>query len=423
MSMTSTKNRTSNIAIIGGGAAGMFAACIAAENGANVTIYERNKELGKKLSITGKGRCNLTNNCDIRDFLNNVPVGNKFLYSALYTFAPQDTMAYFEALGVPLKTERGNRVFPVSDKASDLVLALKKNLSELGVKVVNSRINKILKDNGKIKGVISNQKPYFYDSVIICTGGKSYPRTGSTGDGYSMAKSCGHSISNLYGSLVPLETCEETAKKLQGLSLKNVELTIFDTQSEKIVFRDFGEMLFTHFGVSGPLVLSASSHLREIEEGRYEIHIDLKPALDEKELDKRILSDFEKYKNKDFINALKDLLPIKLIPEFIKLCAISEHTKINSIDKESRRRIVENLKCFKLTIKRRRDISEAIITSGGVCLNEINPKTMQSKLIDGLYFAGEIIDADAYTGGFNLQIAFSTAYLAAKNASKGENNE
>ncbi len=423
MNMTSTKKARSNIAIIGAGAAGMFAACILAERGADVTLFERNKDLGLKLGITGKGRCNLTNNCDVKDFLSNVPVGQKFLYSALYTFTPQDTMKYFESLGVELKTERGNRVFPVSDKARDVVFALKNRLLSLGVKIVNARITKLWKDANGIKGVYLDKKPCAFDKVIVCTGGKSYPKTGSTGDGYELAKSCAHSVTELYGSLVPLETVGELAKELQGLSLKNVKLSIIDNASGKTVYDDFGEMLFTHFGVSGPLVLSASSHLRKISEGQYDVSIDLKPSLDEKALDKRILSDFEKYKNKDLVNGLSDLLPIKMIRPFIALCGINERTKINSIDRESRKKMVETLKDFRLTVKGRRDISEAIITSGGVSTSEIDPKTMRSKLCKGLYFAGEVLDVDAYTGGFNLQIAFSTAYLAALDCTKGEENE
>ncbi len=423
MNTTSTKKARSNVAVIGGGAAGMFAACTLAERGADVTLFERNRELGLKLGITGKGRCNLTNNCDVKDFLSNVPVGQKFLYSALYTFTPQDTMKYFETLGVSLKTERGNRVFPVSDKARDIVFALKGRLLSLGVKTVNARITKLFTDENGIRGVYVNERPLIFDKVIVATGGKSYPKTGSTGDGYALAKSCGHTIKELYGSLVPLETVGSLAKELQGLSLKNVKLSIIENASGKTVYDDFGEMLFTHFGVSGPLVLSASSHLRKISEGQYDISIDLKPSLDEKALDKRILSDFEKYKNKDLVNGLSDLLPIKMIRPFIQLCELSERTKINSIDRESRKKMVASLKAFRLTVKSRRDISEAIITSGGVSTSEIDPKTMQSKLCKGLYFAGEVLDVDAYTGGFNLQIAFSTAYLAALDCTKGEENE
>ena len=401
----------------------MFAACIAAERGADVTLFERNKDLGLKLGITGKGRCNLTNNCDVKDFLQNVPVGQKFLFSALYTLTPQDTMRYFEGLGLELKTERGNRVFPVSDKARDVIFALKNRLIALGVKLQTARITKLVTEGDVVKGVYLGEKPLYFDSVIVATGGKSYPKTGSTGDGYELARACGHTVTPLYGSLVPLETVGERAKELQGLSLKNVKLSIIENASGKTVYEDFGEMLFTHFGVSGPLVLSASSHLRRIGAGQYDVSIDLKPSLDEKALDKRILSDFEKYKNKDLVNGLSDLLPIKMIRPFITLCGLSERTKINSIDKESRKRMIANLKAFKLTVKGRRDISEAIITSGGVSTSEVDPKTMASKLCKGLYFAGEILDVDAYTGGFNLQIAFSTAYLAALACTKEDENE
>ncbi len=423
MNMTSTKKAKNNIAIIGGGAAGMFAALVMAERGASVTLYERNKELGLKLGITGKGRCNLTNNCDVKDFLSNVPVGQKFLYSALFTFTPQDTMKYFESLGVELKTERGNRVFPASDKARDIVFALKNKLLSLGVKIINARITKLFVEENEVKGVFCNQKNYLFDKVVVCTGGKSYPKTGSTGDGYEIARSCGHTITPIYGSLVPLETSGSLAKELQGLSLKNVKLSIIDNASQKTVYDDFGEMLFTHFGVSGPLVLSASSHLRKIDNGQYDIAIDLKPSLDEQALDRRILSDFEKYKNKDLVNGMSDLLPIKMIRPFIKLCSLDERAKINSVDRESRKRMVANMKALRLTVKGRRDISEAIITSGGVSTSEVDPKTMASKLCKGLYFAGEILDVDAYTGGFNLQIAFSTAYLAAIACTKGEEDE
>lgn len=401
----------------------MFAACMAAERGAQVTLFERNKDLGLKLGITGKGRCNLTNNCEVKDFLSNVPVGQKFLFSALYTFTPQDTMSYFEGLGLALKTERGNRVFPESDKARDVIFTLKNRLLALGVKIQTARITKLYKDENGVKGVFVGEKPLEFDKVIIATGGKSYPKTGSTGDGYELAKSVGHTVTELYGSLVPLETVGELAGELQGLSLKNVKLSIIEKSTSKTVFDDFGEMLFTHFGVSGPLVLSASSHLRRITSGQYDISIDLKPSLDEKALDKRILSDFEKYKNKDLVNGLSDLLPVKMIRPFISLCGLSERTKINSIDKESRKKMVATLKAFTLTIKGRRDISEAIITSGGVSTSEVDPKTMASKLANGLYFAGEVLDVDAYTGGFNLQIAFSTAYLAAIACTKGEENE
>ncbi len=419
--MMCTRKVNNKIAVIGGGAAGMFASCIAAEKGASVTLFERNTLLGKKLGITGKGRCNLTNACETADFFANVPNGAKFLYSAVYSFTPSDTMAYFEKIGVPLKIERGNRVFPASDKATDVVLALKNHLKKLGVKIITERITALSCKNGELSGVISNGKEEHFDAVILATGGKSYPLTGSTGDGYAIAEKLGHNIIAPKPSLVPLETAEDTAKQMQGLSLKNVLLKVYDCEKKKYIYEDFGEMLFTHFGVSGPIVLSASSHMKYITDGRYSIHIDLKPALSEKELDKRILSDFDKYKNKDFINSLGDLLPLKMIPVFAKLTGIPEREKVNSIDKTQRAAIVRLMKDFPLTVKKARPIEEAIITSGGIDLKQINSATMESKLVKNLYFAGEIIDVDAYTGGFNLQTAFSTAFLAASSASdKGD---
>ena len=400
-----------DVIIIGGGAAGMVAAITAAEYGDKVLILERNDMLGKKLLITGKGRCNVTNNSDNENIMKNIPTNSRFLYSALAGFSAYDVMDFFESLGVPLKTERGNRVFPVSDKASDIVNALKNRLKELDVKIINERAEKILTDNSSDKpfvtGVRCGKNIYRAEKIILCTGGKSYPGTGSTGDGYKMAKELGHSITELKPSLVPINT-EEDTKPMMGLSLKNVTLTLKD-EKNKALYQELGEMLFTHFGVSGPLVLSASAFVKK---GNYKLYIDLKPALDEKKLDARILRDFEEAKNKNISNVLRKLLPEKLIPEILTRSGISAETKVNVVTKEQRKRLIENLKALTFTVKSLRPIEEAIITDGGISVKEIDPKTMQSKLVDGLYFAGEIIDCAAYTGGYNLQIAFSTARLA-----------
>ena len=400
-----------DVIIIGGGAAGMMAAITAAEYGDKVLILERNDILGKKLLITGKGRCNVTNNSDNENIMKNIPTDSRFLYSALAGFSAYDVMDFFESLGVPLKTERGNRVFPVSDKASDIVNALKNRLKKLDVKIINERAEKIITDNSSDKpfvtGVKCGKNIYKAEKVILCTGGKSYPGTGSTGDGYKMAKELGHSITELKPSLVPINT-EEDTKPMMGLSLKNVTLTL-KNEKNKALYQELGEMLFTHFGVSGPLVLSASAFVKN---GSYKLYIDLKPALDEKKLDARILRDFEEAKNKNIGNVLRKLLPEKLIPEILTRSGISAETKVNVITREQRKKLIENLKYLSFTVKSLRPIEEAIITDGGISLKEIDPKTMQSKLVDGLYFAGEIIDCAAYTGGYNLQIAFSTARLA-----------
>ncbi len=406
------------IAIVGAGAAGLLAAVIAARNGASVTLYEKNERVGIKLSITGKGRCNVTNNSTPSKVIENIPTNPKFMYTALNAFSPTDTMAFFEELGVPLKTERGDRVFPVSDKAKDVVNALVNEINRLGVTVIHRKVSGILIQDGIAYGVCVSGKEYAFDKVIVATGGVSYPKTGSNGDGYRFAESCGIEVISPKPSLVPIETEEKWTKAVSGLSLKNVTLTIEDTTNGKTVYEDFGEMLFTHFGISGPMVLSASSHLRKMQPGRYVAHIDMKPALDEKTLDERLLADFKKYSNKDFINAMGDLLPKTLIPIFIGLTGIGEHTKVNTITKEQRHKILSLLKNIPLRLKSFRPIDEAIITSGGVSVKELSPKTMESKKITNLFFAGEVIDVDAYTGGFNLQIAFSTAYLAAITASE-----
>ncbi len=400
------------IAVIGGGAAGMMAAGKAASLGASVTLFEKNDRFGKKLYITGKGRCNVTNACTVNDFLANVPTNPRFLYGAAARFTPADTMEFFENLGVALKVERGNRVFPVSDHSSDIVNALVRYAKDNGVTTQNEKVTAIRPaEEGYV--VETSRGRYPFDRVIVATGGLSYPTTGSDGDGYRFAKELGIDVIPTRPSLVPLETSEAWCPLLQGLALKNVALTAIDTKSGKVVYRDFGEMLFTHFGLSGPVVLSLSAHLPDPAAGRYRLEIDLKPALDEATLDKRLLSDFSKYANRDFSNALSDLLPSKMISVFVGLCGIPPHQKVHSITKAQREQILHLLKHLTVTVKRMRPISEAIITSGGVSVKELSPKTMESKKHPGLYFAGEVIDLDAYTGGFNLQIAFSTAMAAA----------
>ncbi len=409
-----------SIAVIGAGAAGLIAAGTAASLGADVLLFETNPKVGRKIYITGKGRCNVTNNCEVSNILANIPVNPRFLYSALGKFNAQDVMSFFESLGVHLKTERGNRVFPVSDKASDIVDALFSYVKKQGVKIVFQTVNDVLEhENGFL--IKTNDKQFTVDRVIITTGGASYPATGSTGDGYRFAKNFSHSIVSPRPSLVPLVEKGDTCQKLMGLSLKNVRLTAFE--NNKKIFEDFGEMLFTHFGVSGPLVLSASAHMRHFGSKEYKILIDLKPALDEKTLDKRLLNDFEKYKNNDFINALGELLPRKLIPVIIELAGINPHTKVHSITKTQRASLSKLINAFPVSISGARPISEAIVTTGGVNVKEINPKTMESKKKTGLYFAGEVIDVDAYTGGFNLQIAWSTGKLAGISASKRNGDE
>ena len=404
------------VAVVGGGAAGMMAAISAAEHGADVVLFEKNNRCGKKLRITGKGRCNLTNDCDEREFLNNVPTNPRFLYAALNGFSTEDTKCFFENLGVPLKTERGKRVFPVSDKAQDVVSALEGHCCDCGVQIVYEKVRSLRIENSVAVGVETVSQQVDADAVIVCTGGLSYPTTGSDGDGYRFAKDAGHHVTELQPSLIPLVSSGKLCASMQGLSLKNVALRMVDCQTGKSVYEDFGEMLFTHYGLSGPMVLSASAHLKDVSSGRYEAQIDLKPALDEKKLDARLLADFSKYQNKDFANSLGDLLPQKMIDPFIRLCGIDPHKKVNSITREERDRIVKHMKCLCVDIRGARPISEAIITRGGVDVKEISPKTMESKLISGLYFAGEVLDLDAYTGGFNLQIAFSTAYAAGEAA-------
>ena len=408
-----------NIVVIGAGASGLMAAVCAKEkygNSANVTVIEKNERPARKLMITGKGRCNVTNNCNLDELIANTPRNPRFLYSAFSAFSSADTMAFFEKRSVPLKTERGNRVFPVSDKAVDIVDALVNSAKKSGVKFIKQTVTEILALNGAVSAVLlsdGNEIPA--DSVIVATGGVSYPVTGSTGDGYKFAESLGHTVTEITPSLVPIECHEGFCSKLSGLSLKNVKFSVFEEGKKKPLFSEMGEMLFTHFGISGPLVLSASAHIKNINAKKHKGVIDLKPALTVEQLDSRILRDFGEQLNKDFINSLDKLLPKSLIPVIVKLSGINEHTKVNSIDRESRRKFAELIKNFPLTLTKFRPVEEAIITRGGVAVKEINPTTMESKLIGGLFFAGEVIDVDSYTGGFNLQIAFSTGYVAGNN--------
>ena len=405
-----------NVVVIGGGAAGMMAAITAAQNGNFVTLVEKNTRLGRKLAITGKGRCNLTNNCNGQTLIANIPQNGKFLYSAFSVFNSQSTMSFFENAGVPLKTERGNRVFPVSDKALDIVDALAKTLKKHNVKVLKGTVININVNENSVTGVTLNSGSVISaDAVILATGGKSYPLTGSTGDGYVLAQKLGHTVTKLLPSLVPLVAHQGFCTELAGLSLKNVTLSVFEEGTQKPVFFEQGEMLFTHFGISGPLVLSASAHMRKMGEKSYTAVIDLKPALTAEQLDNRILRDFSLALNKNFRNALGSLLPQKLIPVIVKLSGINGNTKINAVTKEQRTALCSFIKNLTVNITEFADISEAIVTRGGISVKEIEPQTMHSKLVKGLSFAGEIIDVDAYTGGFNLQIAFSTGYIAGGN--------
>ena len=406
-----------DVIVIGGGAAGLMAAGTAAQRGLKVTLIERNDKLARKVAITGKGRCNVTNACPLlNDLIANVPVNGRFLYGAFSRFTTDDTMDFFERMGVPLKIERGNRVFPVSDRALDIVDALNKFITVNGVKRKQGRVTELIIEDGALKGCRTEDgKEYFADSVIIATGGISYPATGSTGDGYTLAKQAGHTITELKPSLVPLECHEGWCTEAQGLSLRNVEIRIEDTKTYKEVYKDFGEKLFTHYGVSGPMILSASSHMRNLEKGRYVIHIDFKPALSYEQLDKRIQRDLLECSNKNLYNTLALMLPRKMIPIAVKLSGLNGNTKSNQVTKDMRAALVDLLKDIRLTVTDFRPIDEAIVTSGGVSVSEIDPKTMESKILKGLYFAGEVIDVDAYTGGFNLQIAFSTGHLAGSN--------
>lgn len=408
------------VLVIGAGAAGLLAAATAAQNGADVTVAERNERPARKVMITGKGRCNVTNCCTmLNDLVSAVPENGRFLSSAFARFMPADTMEMFESLGVPLKVERGSRVFPVSDKAVDIVDALVKNAVQSGAKIIHERVSSLLIEEGKVFGAeFESGGKFLADSVIVATGGVSYPLTGSTGDGYEFAKQAGHNIIDPKPSLVALVCHEGFCSDLQGLSLRNVEISVINTENYHEVYRDFGEMLFTHFGVSGPVILSASSHLKDIKSGKYEIHIDLKPALSYEQLDARVKRDFLECSNKNFINALDKLLPKKLVPVIVRLTGIKPSTKVNQITRNQRAILVNALKDLKVTVLRTRPVEEAIITRGGVETKQIDPRSMRSKLVSGLYFAGEVIDVDAYTGGFNLQIAFSTGRLAGQSAAK-----
>ena len=403
------------IIIIGAGASGLIAGAQAAKRGLDVTIVERNSRPARKVMITGKGRCNVTNACfDINELISNVVRNPRFMYSAFSSFMPYDTMALLQDMGVETKIERGNRVFPVSDKAVDIVDALVKNAKQSGVKFVQGCVTSFNIENGIVKSVnLENADIIEGDAFAICTGGKSYASTGSDGIGYELAKSVGHTITPLKPSLVSLVASNGFIPDLQGLSLRNISIKLLD--GEKEIYSDFGEMLFTHYGVSGPVILSASAHMQSPREHNYKIVIDLKPALDYAALDKRIQRDFSEFANRDFINSLEKLLPNKLIPVIVKRSAIPPSLKVNQITKEQRQSLVELFKNFTVDITDFRPINEAIVTSGGVDVKEINPKTMQSKLVDNLYFAGEVIDVDAYTGGFNLQIAFSTGFLCGNN--------
>ena len=405
------------VVVIGGGAAGMMAAITAARQGAQVTLLEPNERLGKKLNITGKGRCNVTNDCDQETLMANIPGNGRFLYSALNRFTPQDTMAFFEALGVPLKVERGNRVFPVSDRSFDISGALERELRRLKVRILRERAAEVTVENGRVTGVRSDRQHHPADTVVLATGGVSYPGTGSTGDGYAMAAELGHTIVAPRGSLVPLESGDADCAAMQGLSLRNVEATVLNGKN-KPVFREFGEMLFTHFGVSGPLVLSASAHLRRWDKEQYRLSIDLKPALDEQKLDSRILRDIGENPNRDMANILAGLVHRSMVPVLLRRLALPEGEKANSLTKEQRRALVQELKHFTVTLTGPRPVAEAIVTAGGVKVGEVVPGTMASKLVEGLYFAGEVLDVDAYTGGFNLQIAWATGHLAGLSAAE-----
>ena len=428
------------VVVIGGGPAGMMSAISAKKTGADVVIIEKMSSLGKKLLITGKGRCNVTSSIDISEFINNIPGNGRFLFSAFQNFSNEDIINFMERHMVKVKEERGNRIFPVSDKAKDVLDAFYDELKDIGVKIItNAKVTNIITENESVKKVEydkDNKKQTIdADKVVLATGGKSYPATGSTGDGYELAKRLGHTVTKIKPSLIPVvansnqnveninlagyETSQNLCKDMQGLSLRNVKISFFDEIKNKVIYDDFGELLFTHFGISGPTVLSGSAHIiryKNIDEllkqGKITLAIDLKPALDKEKLDDRILRDFEKEKNKDFKNSLNDLLPQKMITPIIKLSGINPDKKVNEISKDERHRLVDLLKSFKVTISGFRPVEEAIVTAGGINIKEINPKTMESKIVNGLFFAGEIIDVDAYTGGFNLQIAYSTGYTA-----------
>ena len=401
------------VVVIGAGAAGMMAAATAANRGLDVTLLERNHRVGRKLLITGKGRCYITNDCDIEELIENVPTNGKFLYSAFYTFTNTDVIDMFNRLGVATKTERGKRVFPERDKARDIVDELEKMINKEKVNLVlNAKVDKIISKDNKIqKVVLSDKKEIECDAVIVATGGLSYPLTGSTGDGYKFAKSQGHTIIDTKPSLIGIEDQEKFVSDLEKLSLRNIAISVYNSKNKK-VYDDFGELEFTKYGLDGPTIKSASCRMKDTTKENYKIVVDLKPALDEEKLDKRVQKDFQKYTNKKFEKALDDLLPKKLIPTIIELSGIDKNTVVHQISREQRKTLVHLLKNLSFTVKRYRPVEEAIVTSGGIKVSEINSSTMESKLVEGLFFAGEVIDVSAYTGGFNLQIAFSTGYLA-----------
>ncbi len=413
------------VIVIGGGPAGMMSAISSAQNGNDVILIEKNNSLGKKILITGKGRCNITSSLEIEDFIKNIPGNGRFLYSAFQNFTNKDIIKIIETNGIKVKEERGNRIFPVTDRAQDVLDCFIKELKKYkNIQIKTGiKVNKIIVENDEAIGIETVEgKRILGDKVILATGGKSYPGTGSTGDGYTMAEKLGHTVEKVRGSLVPLTGDKKACQSLQGLSLRNVKIKIEDTEKNKVIYEDFGELLFTHFGVSGPTILSASAHLLRyknidllLKENKIKLVIDLKPALSNEELDKRIIRDFEEFKNKEFKNSLEKLLPKKMIDVVIKLSKIDFYKKVNSITKEERLNLVNIFKNFEVKIDGFRPVEEAIVTAGGINVKEINPKTMESKLVKGLYFAGEIIDVDAYTGGFNLQIAYSTGYTAGLN--------
>ena len=407
------------IVVIGGGAAGLMAAIAAAQCGAQVQLIEPNERLGKKINITGKGRCNVTNDTDMEGLMAHIPRNGRFLYSALSRFGSRDTMAFFQRYGVPLKVERGDRVFPVSDSAFDITDALKGQVKALRVQWVHDRAVAVETEEGRAVAVTGEKGRYEADAVILATGGMSYPGTGSTGEGYKMAAALGHTIVEPRGSLVPLVSGVEDCRRMQGLSLKNVELTAYNGKN-KVVFREFGEMLFTHFGVSGPLVLSASAHLRDWEKEQYRLSIDLKPALDEQKLEVRILRDISENPNRELESLVRGLVPHSMAPVMLRRLGVTGTLRAHSVTKEQRRALVQLLKHFEISVTGVRPVAEAIVTAGGVKVGEVKPNTMESKLVQGLYFAGEVLDVDAYTGGFNLQIAWATGHLAGVSAAERE---
>lgn len=406
-----------DLIVIGGGAAGMLAALSAASKGVKVTLLERNAKLGRKLYITGKGRCNVTNDCTAEEAMASIPRNSRFLFSAMTRFKPRDVMNYFESLGVPLKTERGNRVFPVSDKAADIIDALLFALRRAGVEIIEDRAVKLCSEDGKITGVVGEKREYYCKAVVLATGGVSYPLTGSSGDGYEFARSLGHSVVEPKASLVALTSDDEDCPAMQGLSLRNVAIKVKGKKG-KAIYAEQGELLFTHFGLSGPLILSASAHMRDFGKESYTVVIDLKPALDDAKLDARLLREIGDAPNRDFGNLLGTLVPRLMIPVLVRRTGIPSNTKANSITREQRRRLLETLKGFTVQISGTCPVTEAIITSGGIKVGEIDPHSMASKKVEGLFFAGEIIDVDAYTGGFNLQIAWCTGKAAGEGAAE-----